>query len=135
VTPTAALLEELRLLRAMGDVGRAAATAALRSARLALPTEDPMKLMTRRLDAAIVKGGGASIYGCKPLGDMSSRAAKRLAKWVGKTPRVHPDATGPKPKDPVGPERRRVLAPRPGRLVGTLTGKLGGFVSDIEDER
>jgi hypothetical protein len=130
MTPTAALLEEIRLLRRMGDTGRAAAAAALKSARLGrrpenpatLPgptgglgphgaaastvtlatasnADDPMKYLTHSLDAAIVEGGGTSIYATKPRGDMSSRAAKRLARWAFDTPRIHPDTTGVKPKD------------------------------------
>jgi len=84
MTATEALLAELRLLRAMGEGGRAAAVAALRSARLgrrpepsgtapgtAASTEfDPMKLLAHELDARIVERGGTSIYATRARGDL-----------------------------------------------------------------
>jgi hypothetical protein len=144
LTANPTLLEELRLLRAMGADGRAAATTALRSARLgrrrpehpdpptgaAVPTtdDDGLKFLLRSLDEAIVQRGGGSIFACRPLGTLSPEAEARLEAWAYETPRRHPDTPGVVPRD-------RPNIPKPGRLVAGLTGKLGGYVSDLEDER
>jgi hypothetical protein len=134
MTADPALLAELRLLRAMGEAGRTAAAAALRSARLgpAAQSDAALKLMIHELDSAIVDRGGGSIFATKARGSLSAEAERRIEAWARDTPRVHPDAGGPKPRPSI---------PRPGRLVGTLTGKLGGYASDLlrssegEDER
>jgi hypothetical protein len=83
MTPTAALLEELT------ETG-----------------EDPMKLMTRRLDAAIVDRGGKSIFAAKPRGTLSAEAEQRLAAWALETPRRHLDAPGRKPNDEPDAQKR-----------------------------
>jgi hypothetical protein len=142
MTADPALLAELRLLRAMGDAGRTAAAKALRTARLgpAAQYDGDLKYMIHKLDAAIVQRGGRSIFAAKPVGTLSAEAERRLEAWVFETPQRHPDAGGPKPM--VGPERRRVLPgqplpplpAKPGRLVATLTGKLGGYASDRDGE-
>jgi hypothetical protein len=152
MTVTTALLAELRLLRAMGEDGRAAAVRALRSARLgrrpenpdlhpsphgaaastASTEDDPMKLLAHDFDAAIVQRGGRSIFDAKACGELSAEAEERLAAWAEETPRRHPRATGRKPlhDEPegfAGPRRK------PGRIVGGLTGKLGGYASDRDE--
>jgi hypothetical protein len=120
VTATAALLDELRLLRAMGEEGRTAAAAALRSARLGrrpehpsdaasgaavptaeggLPTRDPMKGLVNMLDAAVVAGGGRSVFAPRPQGTLSAAAERRLEAWACETPRRHRNATGTRPRD------------------------------------
>jgi hypothetical protein len=124
-------MAELRLLRALGDAGRTAAAKALRTARLgpAAQYDGDLKYLIHKLDSAIVQRGGRSIFAAKPVGKLSAEANKRFARWAFETPRVHPDAGGPKPND------RPVIA-KPGRLVAGLTGKLGGFASDRDgDER
>jgi hypothetical protein len=120
MTATAELLDELRLLRAMGEEGRTAAARALRSARLGrrpenpsdaasgaavptaeggLPTRDPMKGLVRMLDAAVVAGGGTSIFVTKPRGALSTSTDLRLKAWADATPRRHANAPGRKPED------------------------------------
>ena len=130
MTADPALLAELRLLRAMGDAGRTAAAKALRTARLgpAAQYDGDLKYMIHKLDAAIVQRGGRSIFAAKPVGTLSAEAERRLEAWAFETPQRHPDAGGPKPND-------RPAIAKPGRLVATLTGKLGGYASDREDER
>jgi hypothetical protein len=138
------LLEEIRLLRRMGADGRAAATNALRSARLGLAAEHPdpyraaaptpagdddgLKFLLRSLDEAIVQRGGGSIFACRPIGTLSPEAEARLEAWAYETPRRHANTPGVVPND-------RPTIAKPGRLVAGLTGKLGGYVSDLEDER
>jgi len=150
MTPTHDLLEELRLLRSMGERGRQRAAHALKSARLGRQTEHPgpsatgaaaptsieaddaLKFLIHELDAGIVHRGGKSIFVAKPVGELSAEAEQRLEAWAFETPRVHPDAGGPKTgKEGVfqGPRYK------PGRIVAGLMGKLGGFASDREDER
>jgi hypothetical protein len=111
MTATAELLDELRLLRAMGEEGRTAAAAALRTARLgrpenpsdaasgaAVPTpKDPMKDLLNQLDASIVAGGGASVFAPKPRGTLSAAAERRLEAWACETPRRHRNAPGTPP--------------------------------------
>jgi hypothetical protein len=130
MTADPALLAELRLLRAMGEAGRTAAAAALRSARLgpAAQSDAALKLMIHELDSAIVDRGGGSIFATKARGTLSAEAERRIEAWARDTPRVHPDAGGPKPRPSIPP---RQTSDRPGRLVGTLTGKLGGYASDL----
>jgi hypothetical protein len=100
MTPTAALLAEVRRLRAMGEDGRAAAALALRSARLgrrpenlglrdeaAASTDAAIKFVLYELDAAVVERGGGSIFDCKPRGTLSPLAERRFEAWVSGTPR------------------------------------------------
>jgi len=131
-----ALLEELRLLRQMGEAGRIAGAKALRAARQASEHPDvrsigddaDLKVLIHELDTAIVQRGGRSIFAAKPVGELSPEAEQRLQVWACETPRRHANTPGVVPND-------RPTIAKPGRLVATLTGKLGGYVSDLEDER
>lgn len=89
--------------------------------------DDPFKSMTRALDMAVIAKGGKSIFACKPQGSLSERAERRLRNWAYETPHVSLTDPGPRP----GGQPKDLV--KPGRLVAGLTGKLGGYASDLDD--
>lgn len=89
------------------------------------PYSDPFKIMTRLLDAAVVAKGGKSIFACKPQGTLPAGAERRLWNWAYETPH----ATDPGPR----PGGRPKDLQKPGRIVAGMTGKLGGYASDLDD--
>jgi hypothetical protein len=88
---------------------------------------DPLKTMVRLLDAVVVAKGGTSIFACKPRGKLSAKAEKRLRNWAYETPHVSLTTPGPRP----GGRPKDIQ--KPGRIVAGLTGKLGGYVSDLDE--
>lgn len=80
--------------------------------------DDPFKAMTRKYDAAVMEKGGASIFS--------------LRRPVMVVPNAAPKHVKRAPAPPHGfPKRNRKQLP--GRIVGGLTGALGGWASDIDD--
>lgn len=88
---------------------------------------DPFRLMVRHYDAKVVEKGGKSIFAAKPQGTLSAKAERRLARWAYETPHVSLTTPGPRPGG------RPQDIQKPGRLVAGLTGKLGGYVSDLDE--
>lgn len=91
------------------------------------PYSDPFKIMTRLLDAAVVAKGGKSIFTPKPRGTLSEKASRRIDRWAYGTPHVSLTTPGPRPGG------RPQDIKKPGRLVAGMTGKLGGYASDLDD--
>lgn len=125
--------------------------------------DDPFKAMTRKYDAAVMEKGGASIFSLRrPVMVVPNAAPKHVKRapapprqfgyrWHGKELQELREAWA-------GPDKEQAIADRfrtsrgairdvaerhgfpkrnrkqlPGRIVGGLTGALGGWASDIDD--
>lgn len=99
--------------------------------------DDPFKAMTRKYDAAVVRAGGRSIFSLvrdrRSLGRTPAdgvRESERIGipeRWV---PRPYGSAPDTEKHRQHG---RPANIAKPGRIVGGLTGALGGWASDIDD--
>lgn len=110
-------------------------------------TEDPIKEIVRRYDRAVVAKGGVSIFGrafhpVNPLHKSKPGPKPNITpvKGAPMTAAEYRDwREGRKRGLEAKSERARgnrhranSAAPKPGRLVAGLTGKLGGYMSDME---
>jgi hypothetical protein len=84
---------------------------------------DPFKEMARRYDREVVKGGGSSIFAHKKARPVMV-AIRDVLPWV--------NAPVAKPQWPIRRRGRNFY--KPGRIVGRISGNLGGFIQDGFDD-
>ncbi len=91
--------------------------------------DDPMKALSRHLDAEIVARGGQSIFACRPAGSLRPERAEALDRWFKSDRPIVSDL-----RRRTVAEGRPPNAPKHGRIMGHTFGILGGgSISDFDD--